>query len=80
MKSQLIYGLVCFEMQFRPGKKLCFGSGQLIFENWSGVPILNRLFFWNHNLNFPNLIKCQHAEMDADAEAATWRCQVLDVT
>ena len=36
-------------------KKKNFGSGQLIFENWSGGPV-EVFFFLNHNLNFPNLI------------------------
>ena len=40
---------------FRPGKKN-FGSGQLIFENWSGGPVDLFSFFLNHNINIPNLI------------------------
>ena len=39
----------------RPGKKN-FGSGQLIFENWSGGPVDLFSFFLNHNINIPNLI------------------------
>ena len=38
--------------EIRPGEKN-FGSGQLIFENWSGGPAD---IFFNHNLNFPILI------------------------
>ena len=34
-----------------------FGSGQLIFENWSGGPVdLFSFFFLNHNINIPNII------------------------
>ena len=47
---------IIFKYAIRPGKKN-FGSdqlGQLIFENWSGGPVT--FFFWNHNLNFPNLM------------------------
>ena len=33
-----------------------FGSGQLIFENWSGGPVDLFSFFLNHNINIPNLI------------------------
>ena len=36
-------------------KKLS-GSGQLIFENWSGGPVALFSFFLNHNINIPNLI------------------------
>ena len=41
-------------IRLRPGKKN-FGSGQLIFENWSGG-LVDVFFFLNHNLNFPNLM------------------------
>ena len=34
-------------------RKKNFGSGQLIFENWSSGPV--DVFLWNRNLNFPNL-------------------------
>ena len=35
-------------------RKKNFGSGQLIFENWSGGPV-KHFFLLNHNLNFlPN--------------------------
>ena len=34
-------------------RKKNFGSGQLIFENWSGGPVD---LFLNHNINIPNLI------------------------
>ena len=36
------------------GQEKKFGSGQLIFENWSGSPV--EVFFLNHSLYFPNLI------------------------
>ena len=39
----------------RPGKKN-FGSGQLIFENWSGGLVDLFSFFLNHNINIPNPI------------------------
>ena len=41
----------------RPGKKN-FGSGQLIFENWSGCPVDLFPFFFelDYNINLPNLI------------------------
>ena len=39
----------------RPGKKKNFGSGQLIFENWSGGPVDLFSFFLNQNINLPNL-------------------------
>ena len=58
--------------QIRPGKH--FGSVQLIFENWSGGPV----DFFIHKPKFSKFNKCQHADMVADAEVATWRCQVLD--
>ena len=57
-----------------PGKKN-FGSGQLIFENWSGGPV--DVFFFEPQPKFSKSSECQHAEMDADAEAATWRCLVM---
>ena len=38
------------------GQEKNFGSGQLIFENWSGGPVDFFLFFLNHNINIPNLI------------------------
>ena len=37
-------------------KKKNFGSGQLIFENWSGGPVDLFSFFLNHNINHSNLI------------------------
>ena len=37
-------------------RKKNFGSGQLIFENWSGGPVDLFSFFLNHNINIPNLI------------------------
>ena len=39
----------------RPGIKN-FGSGQLIFENWSGGPVDLFSFFLNNNKNLPNPI------------------------
>ena len=41
---------ICDLFAIRPGKKN-FGSGQLIFENWSGGPV-EVFFFCNHNLYF----------------------------
>ena len=38
------------------GKKKNFGSGQLIFENWSGGPVDLFSFFLNHNINLSDLI------------------------
>ena len=46
----------------RPGKN--FGSGQLIFENWSGGKV--DIFFTT--TKFSKSDECQDAEMDADAE------------
>ena len=37
------------------GQEKNFGSGQLIFENWSGG-LVELFFFLNHNINIPNLI------------------------
>ena len=55
-----------------------FGSGQLIFENWSGGPVD---FFLEPQPKYmySRSKKCQDADMDADTEVATWRCPELDV-
>ena len=45
-------------------EKKNFGSGQLIFENWSGAQL--KFFFLNHNQYFPNLI-FQHKTRDPDS-------------
>ena len=37
-------------------EKKNFGSGQLIFENWSGSPVDLFFFFLKNNINLPNLI------------------------
>ena len=42
-----------FQYSNEIGQEKNFGSGQLIFENWSGGPLE---VFLNHNLNFSNLI------------------------
>ena len=47
-----------------------FGSGQLIFENWSGGPV--DIFLEPHP-KFSKSNKYYHADMVADAEVATWR-------
>ena len=36
-------------------EKKNFGSGQLIFENWSGGPVDLFSFFFEPNINIPNL-------------------------
>ena len=51
-------------------------SGQLIFENWSGGPV--DVFSLEPQPKFSKSNKCQHADMNADAEVATCSCQVLD--
>ena len=57
----------------RPGRKK-FGSGQLIFENWSGGPVD---VFSEPQPKFSKSNEYQHAEMDADAEVACAGCQVM---
>ena len=54
--------LVSFKI-LRPGKKN-FGSGQLIFENWSGGPVDLFSFFLNHNINLPNFIFQQDLKLE----------------
>ena len=41
-----------------------FGSGDLIFENWSGGPVDLFSFFLNHNINLPNLIFQQALKLE----------------
>ena len=48
----LVHVFTLVVLTFKARKKN-FGSGQLIFENWSGGPFF---FFLNHNINIPNLI------------------------
>ena len=50
-------------------RKKNFGSGQLIFENWYRGPVD---FFLEPQPKFSKSNECQHVEMDADAEVATW--------
>ena len=57
--------------QFKARNKKNFGSGQLIFENWSGGPVDLFSFFLNHNINIPYLIvlkvlKLHEATQNAD--------------
>ena len=49
----------------RPGKKN-FGSGQLIFENWSGGPV-EVFFFLNHNLYSKSYFSTSHKTRDPDS-------------
>ena len=49
-------GVMLMCLQSKARKKKNFGSGQLIFENWSGGPVDLFSFFLNHNINIPNLI------------------------
>ena len=56
------------------GQEKNFGSVPLIIENWSGGPE----DFLIHKPKFSKSNKCQHADMGADAEFGTWRCEVLD--
>ena len=61
---------------FYLGQEKNFASGQLIFDNWSVGPVD---IFFEPQPKFCKSNECQHAKMDANAEVATWRCQVLDV-
>ena len=47
-------------LSVRPGKTN-FGSGQLIFENWSGGPV--DVFFFEPQPKFSKSNESQHAEM-----------------
>ena len=59
-------------------KKTLVPDGQMIFENWSCGPVD---VFFNHNLNFPNLInvnmqtwsRCRSGNLEASGAG----CQVL---
>ena len=56
-KDENLYIWQSINFFIRPGIKKNFGSGQLIFENWSSGPVdLFSFFFLNHNINLPNLI------------------------
>ena len=47
----------CSELiSYNLGQEKNFGSGELIFENWSGGPVDLFSFFLNHNINLPSLI------------------------
>ena len=52
------------------GQEKNFGSGQLIFENWSGGLVDA---FFNHNLNFPNLM---NVNMQIRMPMQKWQPQV----
>ena len=50
-------------------EKKNFGSGQLIFENWSGGTVdLFSFFFLNYNKNLPNLVFQQVIKLEIETK------------
>ena len=52
-------------------KKKNFGSGQLIFENWS-------VLFLNHNINLPNLIFQQVLKLEIQIKPVSCHVEKVD--